>query len=149
MIMTLYGGKAMSRFRLVRLYGAVVDHCPQLAEIEAQHVYISQWAGEPGKAALDRLGRLLGDVDAPHASGHDRLPVYVVPRLGTISPWSSKATDIARVCGVDGLQRIERGVCYVLHGVQALPEAERQQVLDLLHDPMTENVLSGPDELGR
>ncbi|MDX1497078.1 MAG: phosphoribosylformylglycinamidine synthase, partial [Salinisphaeraceae bacterium] len=147
MITTLYGGKAMSRFRLVRLYGAVVDYCPQLAEIEAQHVYACQWESEPSRNAIDRLGRLLGDVDAPHATGEDRLPVYVVPRLGTISPWSSKATDIARVCGVEGLQRIERGVCYVLHGINSLEESKRQQVLDLLHDPMTENVLQGPQDL--
>lgn len=147
--MTLYGGKAMSRFRLVRLYGAVVDHCPELAEIEAQHVYVCQWDSEPSKADLDRLGRLLGDVDAPHATGSDRQSVYVVPRLGTLSPWSSKATDIAHVCGLTNLQRIERGVCYVLHGVEVLNETQRPLVLDLLHDAMTENVLAGPEELTR
>ncbi len=147
--MTLYGGKAMSRFRLVRLYGAVVDHCPELAEIEAQHVYVCQWQAAPSKQDLDRLGRLLGDVDAPHATGKDRQSVYVVPRLGTLSPWSSKATDIAHVCGLPNLNRIERGVCYVLHGVAALNDAQSPVVLDLLHDAMTENVLAGPEELPR
>ncbi len=147
--MTLYGGKAMSRFRLVRLYGVIVDHCPGLAEIEAQHIYMCQWNEEPGREDLDRLGRLLGDVDAPHATGGERLAVYVVPRLGTISPWSSKATDIAHVCGLPGLQRIERGVCYILHGVDALDDLAQTAVLDLLHDAMTENVLAGPDELSR
>ncbi|WP_339906572.1 phosphoribosylformylglycinamidine synthase, partial [Pseudomonas guineae] len=62
-----------------------------------------------------------------------------VPRFGTISPWSSKASDIARNCGLAKIQRIERGLAYYVSG--ELNAAEAQQVADLLHDRMTQLVL--------
>ncbi|OHC28394.1 MAG: phosphoribosylformylglycinamidine synthase [Pseudomonadales bacterium RIFCSPHIGHO2_02_FULL_60_43] len=62
-----------------------------------------------------------------------------IPRFGTISPWSSKASDIARNCGLAKIQRIERGLAYYVSG--ELNAAEAQQVADVLHDRMTQLVL--------
>ncbi|HEX2566368.1 MAG TPA: phosphoribosylformylglycinamidine synthase, partial [Burkholderiales bacterium] len=69
----------------------------------------------------------------------------VVPRFGTISPWSSKATDIARNCGLDGIRRIERGTLYRVGG-KGLDAAA---LAPLLHDRMTETVLASPDDAAR
>jgi phosphoribosylformylglycinamidine synthase len=71
--------------------------------------------------------------------------LLVVPRIGTISPWSSKASDIARICGVSEVRRIERGICYTIGGEISDEAALRAA----LHDRMTESVLAGPDEAGR
>ncbi|MBV5269688.1 MAG: hypothetical protein JZU55_07015, partial [Afipia sp.] len=60
------------------------------------------------------------------------------PRIGTISPWSSKATDIAWNCGLDAIERIERGIAYRIEGVSA---ESRPQIAALLHDRMIETVL--------
>lgn len=76
----------------------------------------------------------------------------VVPRFGTVSPWASKATDIAHHCGLDTVRRIERGVEYsvimksgFLGGKKALSDEARTQVADVLHDRMTESVAASRD----
>jgi phosphoribosylformylglycinamidine synthase len=68
--------------------------------------------------------------------------LWVVPRLGTISPWSSKATDIAHVCGLASIRRIERGIAYAVQG----EIRDDAALLAALHDRMTESVLSKIDE---
>ncbi|MCE2999173.1 MAG: phosphoribosylformylglycinamidine synthase [Betaproteobacteria bacterium] len=72
--------------------------------------------------------------------------LVVTPRLGTISPWSSKATDIASHCGLPAVERIERGVAWWC-GVDGKPldDAQRKRLLPLLHDRMTESVLDSLD----
>ncbi|MBM3353789.1 MAG: phosphoribosylformylglycinamidine synthase, partial [Betaproteobacteria bacterium] len=70
----------------------------------------------------------------------------VVPRLGTISPWSSKATDIARNCGLTQVLRIERGTAYRVDCAAPLSPPQRAAIAALLHDRMTEVVLSSPEE---
>ncbi len=71
----------------------------------------------------------------------------MVPRPGTISPWSSKATDIVRNCGLDVVKRIERGIGYRLAVRNGEPGAEaRRAILPLLHDRMTEAVLDSLDD---
>ena len=64
--------------------------------------------------------------------------VLVVPRLGTISPWSSKATEIVRNCGLTAILRVERGIEYCLQGTEDISPDQ----VALLHDRMTESVLS-------
>ncbi|MEY4928631.1 MAG: hypothetical protein RL279_370, partial [Pseudomonadota bacterium] len=68
----------------------------------------------------------------------------VLPRIGTISPWASRATDIVQHCGLPEVQRVERGVAYYVQTVngQALMPAERQLLLPMIHDRMTEGVFA-------
>ena len=73
----------------------------------------------------------------------DACEIIVVPRLGTLSPWSSKASEIVRNCGLDAVRRVERGTVYRLSG---LSEAEAQGLSPHLHDRMTESLLSEPAE---
>ncbi len=140
-VTTLYGGEAMSRFRLVCLYGDLVDHCPELSELKGQHFYLASWRKAPSQLDLERLESLLGDVREIDTGGEESAAIYVVPRLGTLSPWSSKATDIARVCELDNLIRVERGTLFTLLGISSLGDEQKAVMLPLLYDPMTQTVL--------
>ncbi|HYJ18429.1 MAG TPA: phosphoribosylformylglycinamidine synthase, partial [Burkholderiales bacterium] len=94
------------------------------------------------------LERILvyGPASRPAAGKGETL--VVVPRIGTISPWASKATDIAHSCGLGAVDRIERGVAYhvVLRKAGTFPDADRGALLPLIHDRMTETVLGSLDE---
>ncbi len=70
------------------------------------------------------------------------LLLLVTPRPGTISPWSSKATDIAKNCGLSQVKRLERGVAYYVQTTATLTEAQLQQLKGLVHDRMMEVVFS-------
>ncbi len=74
--------------------------------------------------------------------------LLVVPRPGTISPWSTKATDIARNCGLSAVHRIERGIAYYIQKTDgaALTDTETQQLSALIHDRMIETVLVNFEE---
>lgn len=70
--------------------------------------------------------------------------VWVVPRMGTISPWSSKASEIIQNCGFQGVQRAERGICYRIEGAASLAT-----VGAILHDPLTESLITASVQLER
>jgi phosphoribosylformylglycinamidine synthase len=123
----LPGPLLSSAFRLERLAAAL--GLPATA-LRVQSFYLVDGEAEP--AALQAL--LDVTPDAAWIAGRTRL--YVVPRVGTVSPWSSKATDIARVCGLTGIRRIEQGRLIALDAPRPSPAA-----LKALHDPMMESVL--------
>ena len=133
----LTGGTALSPFRIERLRASLAAHAPGVSGLRAVEFFMVDAEGVDA-AALCRL------LDATtEALPTAQTMLYVVPRLGTLSPWSSKATDIAKVCGLAGVQRVERGRLYLLDGVQSLPAA----ALADLHDPMTESVLTASADL--
>ena len=127
----LPGAESLSAFRLARLLDALRPHAPGLIGLRSRDLYL---VDSEGVTPAD-LRRLLGE--GPERIEAADLTLYVVPRVGTTSPWSSKATDIAQVCGLRGVRRIEQGRVYLLEGVKALPEA----ALGALHDPMMESVI--------
>src|SRR4030065_227915 len=106
------GTAALSAFRLEKLRTALNDAAPGVVIADTRHWYFSALrAATLSKAQAKLLGKVLGLGKAagePKDAGQ-RQRLLVVPRLGTISPWSTKATDIAQHCGVSGVQRIERG----------------------------------------
>ncbi len=136
-VTVLPGAESLSAFRIARLLSELRAHAPALQAIEVRDLYLVDADGVPEAA----LRRLLGD--GPAAIAPADLVLYVVPRVGTTSPWSSKATDIARVCGLAGVRRIEHGRAYRLTGVRELPAA----AWAALHDPMMESVLLHADQL--
>ena len=71
-----------------------------------------------------------------------------LPRVGTISPWASRATDIVQHCGLPEIKRVERGIAYYVQtkNGQPLTETERQHLLPLIHDRMTETVFANLDD---
>ena len=96
------GRPALSPFRIEQLLDALRVHLPALRAVAVDHLHLADLARELDTAERARLDRLLayGPAQAPSSLGGRRL--YVVPRFGTRSPWSSKATDIAAICGLDG-----------------------------------------------
>jgi phosphoribosylformylglycinamidine synthase len=136
-ILRLPGGTALAGFRLEKLNAALAAAAPAWSVVAARHwhfVELEHAATDAERAVLERLLRY-GPGPPPPASLVDPLRL-VVPRLGTLSPWSSKATDIARQCGLGFVRRIERGTAYHLRGSGDLAPA-----LPCLHDRMTESVL--------
>jgi phosphoribosylformylglycinamidine synthase len=149
------GGSALSAFRQARLIERIQKQVPEVRSLEARHVYLVHERASLNSAAQERLGQLLeaqlgNAAAAVHSSAQAApLSLFVFPRLGTISPWSSKATDIAQVCGLADLQRVERGIEFVL-SAQIRDASQQHKCLELiaplLHDRMTECVLRSLDE---
>ncbi|MFC4819488.1 phosphoribosylformylglycinamidine synthase [Dokdonella ginsengisoli] len=138
-MIALDGLPALSPFRIDRLNIELARTAPDCKVLAAHHVYFVDPAAD---AALD-LPRLCEVVEA-QAGPARAATVWVVPRLGTRSPWSSKATDILQECGF-AVRRIERGLAFDLVGLPAAGEA-RDAVVRILHDPMTQSVVSSLDD---
>ncbi|NMF87633.1 phosphoribosylformylglycinamidine synthase [Aromatoleum petrolei] len=143
-ILKLRGAPALSPSRLERLSHTVGEALPKLRGLAAEHWYLIEINEPLSIAELERLVDLLGAVPATSAAPAGTLLV-VVPRLGTISPWSSKASDIASQCGFDKVVRIERAIAYSLDVRGGLDDRQFAAVLPLLHDRMTESVVPTVD----
>lgn len=142
------GGNALSAFRAQALLARLQAACPRVAGVTARFVH---WVGldQPLDAgASDKLAALL-QYGEPAAAGEGEL-VVVMPRLGTVSPWASKATDIAHNCGLP-IHRVERVtefrlalktglVAGLVGGAKPLSADERAACAAVLHDRMTESV---------
>ncbi|MFL6582752.1 MAG: phosphoribosylformylglycinamidine synthase [Burkholderiales bacterium] len=145
--LTLRGRNALSEFRLNKLIQAVKKTIPAVTGIATEYWHFAQLKTPLQPPQRKILDRLLTYGPAPtHVSEKGRL-LLVVPRLGTISPWSSKATDIAHSCGLDTVDRIERGLAYYFstRSGDPLDTAEQRAVMPLIHDRMTQSVLHSLD----
>ncbi len=147
----LEGGNALSTFRAQQLQPALQAIHPKITGIAARFVHLVATDTAPTPAERDRLAALLTYGDA-YAGPADGPTIIVTPRLGTVSPWASKATDIARNCGL-AIRRVERVTEYrlllksgLLGGTPELSAEQLQQIAALLHDRMTESVV--PDLAG-
>jgi phosphoribosylformylglycinamidine synthase len=147
--LVLPGPSALSLFRAAQLKAKVAEVAPAIESIRARHVFFVHAKRPLSREESDRLAGLLAQAEAPaEPEGRGDLVLLVVPRLGTVSPWASKATDIAHNCGLDAVVRIERGTRYLLHftgglfGPARMPDARQAAaVAALLHDRMTESVI--------
>ena len=161
-MLAIRGSAALSPFRIAKVLARLRGIEPSVQGVEATFVHFIDLERELADGERSRLDDLLGcgpgaDGATFAAAGEGAsVPLWVVPRPGTISPWSSKATDIAQVCGLAAVRRIERGIEYRLHGTAgvaaagrlaaALPAAQVAALAALLHDRMTEAVLAAPEE---
>ena len=147
-LMHFEGGDALPAFRgqalLARLQAAV----PRVNGVQARFVHWAAFDTPPARADLDRFEALMryGEPATGGSAGSDGEMFVVMPRLGTVSPWASKATDIARNCGLV-LRRAERVTEFrlklkggLLSATKPLAAAERASLATLLHDRMTESV---------
>ena len=116
MFQIIPGQAALPSFRLEKLRAAISALNHNILLVGTRHWYfIALNEDALMQHASARLERILGLGSAPDLTDqHELQQVLVVPRLGTISPWSSKATDIAQHCGLSDVQRIERGLGYYL-----------------------------------
>jgi len=142
-MLRLPGGRALSPFRLARLLAALKAAVPAMDGIDARHLHLVQLRRDLTPPELEVLHALLDEPAAAEDSldGPGSTRLLVVPRPGTISPWSSKATDIARNCGLGAVSRLERGVSYSLQHGKPLGADDLAAITTLLHDRMTESVV--------
>ena len=163
----MMGSTAYSPFRLDALRAAIAAADPALANvsIDARWVYAIEPEGEgPDAETLERAALLLNAENGELGTGNgERGAFYVTPRKGTISPWSSKATDIFRNCGLKGIARVERGIRYCISsdgsgksaaspnqqplGEAALSPLHNNKAIAVLYDRMTEGVYTDLDDL--
>lgn len=150
----LPGADALSQFRQQRLLGSLVQQGVNLDSIEAQYLHFVWSDKELTSQEKEVLNSLLtyGQKfvsklqigNALFSKSSDQSAI-VIPRLGTVSPWASKATDIARQCGLSIL-RIERGIQFTWQSKKSLSPEQGLLVLALLHDRMTEAVIQSVDD---
>src|SRR3954470_13537624 len=141
--LTLRGRNALSEFRLNKLTQTLKKSVPALDGIAAEYWHFIQVKSPLQPPQRKILDRLLTYGPAPAQVSDEGNLLLVVPRLGTISPWASKATDIAHSCGLDTVERIERGLAYYFstRSGNPLDTAQQRAVMPLIHDRMTESVL--------
>ncbi len=137
---SLRGRNALSDFRLNRLQQALPAH---LRSISAEYWHFVAVARSLSADEQRILERILAYGPASGSTAETGSMLLVVPRLGTISPWASKATDIAHQCGLAAIERIERGTGWriVAAGGKAPAQQDLAVLLPLIHDRMTETVL--------
>ncbi|MBN9331255.1 MAG: phosphoribosylformylglycinamidine synthase [Comamonas sp. SCN 67-35] len=150
-ITTFAGSNALGSFRAEQLLPQLQAVGPKVTGIEARHLHLVATAQALDGAQQEKLAALL-TYGEPYMGGQEGEVFIVTPRMGTISPWASKATDIARNCGLQ-VARIERVTEYrvvlkggLLGGKAQLTPDQRAQVAALLHDRMTESVVATCDE---
>jgi len=148
-MLTLAGASALSRFRLQRLLRQLQLVDPGLRSVQARYLHFVELAGELDDIDRQRLEGLLDYGPADETPGRDGELFLVVPRPGTISPWSSKATDIARNCGLSSVRRLERGIAYHVDTDGVCDAGWRLRIAALLHDRMVESVLADIKEAAR
>ena len=144
------GGNAISDFRVQQLLPRLAAISPAIQGLSARFVHLAATEQVLNEGQQQTLAALLTYGD-PHQSPTSPHLLVVTPRFGTVSPWASKATDIAHNCGLT-LKRIERITEYSLHlknGLLSKTELTPEQwtqVADVLHDRMTESVMRSRDE---
>ena len=152
-IVLLRGRAALSPFRLAKLLAALSAAAPRhaVASIAATYWHLVEVARPLEASERAILERLLDYGPRGAQASDEGALLLVTPRFGTISPWSSKATDIARNCGLANVTRIERGVAFRVRTADgAVPDAGvRAALLPLIHDRMTETVLDDFDAVQR
>jgi len=140
---TFEGGSALSSFRRAALLSRLQQIAPQITALGARFVHLVATDRALDPEAEQRVRQLLTYGPAYEPIRGVTETVVVSPRLGTVSPWASKATDIAHSCGLD-VQRVERITEFALVS-GPLSDDERRAVTAALHDRMTQSVLASRD----
>ncbi|MDC0602297.1 phosphoribosylformylglycinamidine synthase [Aliiglaciecola sp.] len=141
-MLVLRGAPALSEFRIKKLLDNFAAQKLPVSDIYAEYVHFAQLSSDLSDEQMTVLQKLL--TYGPSISAHEPTGklLLVTPRPGTISPWSSKATDIAHNCGLSQIKRIERGCAYYIELGEALNDQQVNAVELLVHDRMTEAVMS-------
>ena len=143
-MLILRGAPALSAFRHGKLLAQLTAKVPAVRGLYAEFAHFAEVTGTLGADEEQVLARLLKyGPSVPVQEPAGRL-FLVVPRFGTISPWSSKASDIAHNCGLSRIQRLERGIAYYVAG--EFSDTEAEQIASVLHDRMTQLVLQRFDD---
>ena len=144
-VLPLRGVTALSDFRVEKLLQKAAALGLPEVKLKSEFWYFVGSEKALDAATVEKLQALLAAQSVKETpEAREGLHLFLVtPRLGTISPWASKATNIAENCGLEGIERIERGMAVWLEG--RLNDEQKQQWAALLHDRMTESVLTDID----
>ncbi len=137
---TFRGGSALTDFQERSLLARLKKIDPGINRVSAEYVHLVD-SPKLMMPQEEQLKALLS-YGEPFSGKRSGSTIIVIPRPGTISPWSSKATDIARNSGLDKVKRIERAEAYYVHGLKS---KHRSEVVSLLYDRMTQSVLTSLD----
>ena len=150
-LLVLPGAPALSGFRIEKLLARIATVESAVTGLAARFVHFAALARPLGEGEQRILRELLtyGPRATTGSQGGEGERLLVVPREGTISPWSSKATDIAHVCGLSAVERIERGVEYRITARRPLGPKRLSQLAPALLDRMTETALLDAGEAER
>ncbi len=140
-MLQLHGVPALSSFRLQKQLHNLQAAEPSVTALVTEYIYFIDSESSLSDADLATLNHLLNEDRQFKATPQTGSLILVVPRPGTISPWSTKATDIAHNCGLQKIRRIERGTAYYLQSNTELSTAILNQLSGSLHDRMVESVL--------
>ena len=150
-MISLRGSAALSPFRLEKILAALKTTAPKISQLNAEFWHFAWNDGDLSGVQLETLSKILtyGPKMAEAAPVGELF--LVIPRPGTISPWASRATDIARHCGLTQMQRIERGIAYYVgkEDGQPLTDSEKLALKAAIHDRMTEAVFSNIDDASK
>ena len=144
-IIALGGPVAMSAFRLEKLLSPLQEKYPAIRSIHAIFVHFVQVSSALDENEMKILQALI-KYGSPAINTPEGTLVLVLPRVGTISSWASKATDIAHNCGLGKVKRIERATAFYVLAETELSVDARSAVLHAIHDPMTETVRASLDD---
>jgi phosphoribosylformylglycinamidine synthase len=136
-MIVLDGQSALSAFRLDRLNRQLAESASGARITSTRYVYLLAVASSPDPTTRERLAQVLEARIEPAKPAS----LWIAPRLGTISPWSSKATDILQGCGF-AIDRVERGVAFEIANLPAAGTPAWNALIGVLHDPMTQSVLT-------
>ena len=138
---SLLGAPALSQFRLDKLLQSLQGRDSRVRAVSSRLMHFVDSSVPIDESQLELLGKLLTYGPRAQLQAERGQRLLVTPRLGTVSPWSSKATDIAHVCGLVGVRRLERGTLYFIDAAAALGTEELRDLGALLHDRMTESLM--------
>jgi phosphoribosylformylglycinamidine synthase len=145
-MLQFYGGHALSPFRVEKLLKQINTFNLPVSSIHTEYWHFCSVAHDLRKEELDILKKLLIPEEIQEDRLHGAELFLVLPRPGTISPWSSKATDIAHHCGLTAVERIERGIAFYMQCNSQLSIEDKTHLKSLLHDRMTEVVVDSFDD---
>ncbi|MBE0439424.1 MAG: phosphoribosylformylglycinamidine synthase [Gammaproteobacteria bacterium] len=150
-MLQLFGRSAFSSFRLDKLVASVQAEVASVVAIRTEYRYFIEVEGDASLTDADKtvLETLLEAESRDSVAAQNDVFYLVTPRPGTISPWSSKATDIAHNSGLKDVVRIERGIAFFVQTSAELSAQQWQLVARSLHDRMTESVFNSDEEADR
>ncbi|MDR2219696.1 MAG: phosphoribosylformylglycinamidine synthase [Methylobacillus sp.] len=144
----LRGSAALSPFRLDKILLALKSAAPRITHLYAEFWHFVWADGELSDTQQNTLAQILTYGPCMTEETPTGESFLVIPRPGTISPWSSRATDIARHCGLENVQRLERGIVWYAATADGNPltDDEKRALKPLIHDRMTEAVFGSLDD---
>ena len=153
-MLLMYGAPALSAFKKSKLLASLQSSIPIVISIDARFLHLIDVEADLSEQDLGTLKSLLDyssddsttEVSRSNQENVSGLVRLVVPRPGTISPWSSKATDILHNCGLTMVGRVERGIFFQVSSEREISSSERSLLDAQLHDRMTQAIFDQPEQ---